>query len=72
MAHPARFRDDDPLLHRVRDLALSFPGAAEKISHGTPTFYTVKVFCQYGAPELMDASYRLTAPTKRIAELDAR
>jgi len=131
MAHPPRFHDDDPLLNRVRDLALTFPGAAEKISHGTPTFYTVKVFCQYGAPvkgdhdswalrralvfrpdeserallqadarihipayagpygwlaldltqgepdwaevrELMDASYRLTAPTKRIAELDAR
>ncbi len=131
MTHPARFHDDDPLLHRVRDLALAFPGADEKISHGTPTFFTVKVFCQYGAPvkgdhdswalrrslvfrpeeteraallddprihvpayvgahgwlaldlthaepdwaevgELMDASYRLTAPAKRVAELNSR
>lgn len=49
MAHPPRYRDDDPLLHRVRELAFAFPGAAEKISHGTPSFYTKRIFAQYGA-----------------------
>lgn len=49
MGHPPRFHDDDPLLARVREIALAFPAAAEKISHGTPTFYTKKVFAQYGA-----------------------
>lgn len=49
MAHPPRYRDEDPLLHRVRELALAFPGAAEKISHGTPSFYTKRIFAQYGA-----------------------
>lgn len=49
MAHPQRFDDDDPLLARVRDMALAFPGAAEKISHGRPNFYTRKIFASYGA-----------------------
>ena len=42
------FDDDDPLLARVRDLALAFPGAAEKVSHGHPAFFTTKVFAYYG------------------------
>lgn len=54
MAHPERFRDDDPLLIRLRGIALAFPGAAEKISHGTPSFYTTKIFAQFGAPEKGD------------------
>ena len=29
MAHPPRYRDDDPLLARIRDLALALPGAGE-------------------------------------------
>ena len=49
MSHPPRYREDDPLLGRVRDLALAFPAAREKISHGTPSFFTVKIFAQYGA-----------------------
>ena len=48
MAHPARYRDDDPLLARVRDLALALPGADEKVSHGRPTFFTRKVFAIFG------------------------
>lgn len=40
--------DDDPVLARVRQLALGLPGAAEKVSHGRPTFFTTKVFCYYG------------------------
>jgi predicted DNA-binding protein (MmcQ/YjbR family) len=42
------FDDDDPLLARVRELAGSFPGAAEKVSHGRPAFFTKKVFAYYG------------------------
>lgn len=124
------FDDDDPILARVRELAATFPGSAEKVSHGRPAFHTTKVFAYYGgslkvdgewlqhphslvirpdpgdrlalledprvylpaylAPagwigvdldegtdwtevaELLDASYRLTAPKRAIAELDAR
>ena len=124
------FDEADPLLARVRSLALAFPDAAEKISHGRPAFFTKKVFAYYGGSlkvdgewaqhpqsimvqpdesdrralleddrtfvpaylgpsgwvgldldadtdwtevaELLDASYRLTAPSRDVAELDAR
>ncbi|MGO2034949.1 MAG: MmcQ/YjbR family DNA-binding protein [Brevibacterium sp.] len=49
MAHPQMFDDDDPVLARLRALALSLPEAKEKVSHGRPTFYTTKVFTYYGA-----------------------
>jgi hypothetical protein len=39
---------NDPLLGRVREIALGFPGAGEKESHGRPAFYTSKVFGYYG------------------------
>ena len=42
------FDPDDPILSRVRQIALDLPGAAEKISHGRPAFYTKKVFAYYG------------------------
>ncbi|SRR5580765_1498587 len=48
MAHPLRYRDDDPLLGRLRAVALALPEAAEKISHGRPNFFTVKVFAMFG------------------------
>lgn len=48
MAHPNMFERDDPLLARIRGIALRFPGTAEKVSHGRPTFYTRKVFLYYG------------------------
>jgi hypothetical protein len=48
MAHPPRFRDDDPLLARVREIALALPGAAEKVSHGRPNFFTKRVFAIFG------------------------
>ncbi len=130
MPHPPRYRDDDPYLHRLRELALELPEAREKISHGRPNFFTVKVFAMYGAvvkgdhdsdalgrsvvvlpeplerealladprfvvpgyvgaygwialdltaaqpdwdevAELVDASYRLTAPARLVRQLDA-
>lgn len=48
MAHPRMFDDDDPILARVRELALAKPSAAEKVSHGRPAFFTKKVFAYYG------------------------
>lgn len=33
MEHAAMFDDDDPVLERVRSLALTLPGAGEKVSH---------------------------------------
>ena len=48
MSHPPRFTEDDPLLARVRGIALALPGAAEKVSHGRPTFFTRKVFAIFG------------------------
>lgn len=49
MPHPPRFSEDDPYLHQARAIALALPGAQEKISHGRPHFFTVKVFAMYGA-----------------------
>ncbi|MGV8848346.1 MAG: MmcQ/YjbR family DNA-binding protein [Propionibacteriaceae bacterium] len=130
MPHPQMYDEDDPVYRRVRELALGFPGAAEKYGHGRPMFYTVKVFAYYGgsikvdgayvrheqailfvpdavdreglladprvfrpaylgpfgwlgidldlgmdwteAQEILDASYRLTAPRRLVSELDAR
>ncbi|HYN28436.1 MAG TPA: MmcQ/YjbR family DNA-binding protein [Dermatophilaceae bacterium] len=48
MAHPARYRENDPLLARLRAVALALPGAAEKVSHGRPTFHTRRVFAIFG------------------------
>ncbi len=49
--HPIMFEETDPMLARVRRIALGFPAALEKISHGRPTFYTRRVFCHYGASQ---------------------
>lgn len=38
----------DPRLARVREICLSLPGAAEKLSHGRPNFFTRKVFAVFG------------------------
>lgn len=130
MSHPRMFDDDDPVLRRVRELAGTFPGSDEKVSHGRPAFFTTKVFAYYGGSlkvdgdwvqhpqsilvqpdpedrhallddervyvpaylgpsgwigidlddrtgwdevaELLDASYRQTAPAKLVRELDDR
>lgn len=48
MSHPLRYDETDPLLHRVRELCLALPGAAEKVSHGRPSFYTKKIFAVFG------------------------
>ena len=57
VAHPQMFDDDDPVLARVRELALALPDAAMKVSHGRPAFYTTKVFAYYGASLKVDGDY---------------
>lgn len=47
----------DPVYRRVRALALAFPGAAERIGHGRPTFYTTKVFAYFGGTTKVDGLY---------------
>lgn len=48
MPHPIMFRDDDPVLHQVRRIALGFPEASEKVSWGRPVFCAPKMFAVYG------------------------
>jgi hypothetical protein len=41
-------KDDGTQVRRLRRLCLSMPGAAEKVSHGEPTFFTPKrVFAMF-------------------------
>ena len=48
MPHPVMFRDDDPVLAKVRKIALGFPEAFEKVSWGRPVFCAPKIFVMYG------------------------
>lgn len=48
VSHPRRYEPDDPYLVRLRELCLALPEAAEKESHGHPSFYTKKVFAVFG------------------------
>ena len=71
----------DPLLARLRQVCLTLPDAAEKISHGRPNWYTTKVFAVYGGsvkgdhadPLLSRALLFLPDPGERAAlEQDER
>jgi predicted DNA-binding protein (MmcQ/YjbR family) len=42
------FLDDDPGLAELRKLALGYPEAIEKVSHGRPGFFVSKMFAMYG------------------------
>jgi predicted DNA-binding protein (MmcQ/YjbR family) len=42
------FSDGDLGLAELREIALGFPGAFEKISHGRPSFFVTKMFAMYG------------------------
>ena len=48
MPHPIAFDDADPLLGRVRTIALALPDATEVVAHGRPTFRCGKMFGTYG------------------------
>lgn len=61
MPHPIMFRDDDFGLAEVREIALGFPEAFEKISWGRPVFCAPKMFVMYGGnvkPETKGGDYR--------------
>ena len=72
------FDDDDPVLTRLREITLALPDAAEKVSHGSPAFYTTKVFAYYGGSEKVGAGHTrhdasvlvLADPVERPALLD--
>lgn len=49
MPHPTMFDPSNTYLAGVRRICLRLPGAAEKVSHGRPCFFTKKVFATYGA-----------------------
>jgi predicted DNA-binding protein (MmcQ/YjbR family) len=51
MSHPIMFDDADPVLAKLRTIALAFPEAIEKISHGRPTFSAPKMFAIYGGSQ---------------------
>ncbi len=79
VGHPIMFRADDPVLARVRQLALSLPSSAEKISHGRPTFYTTKNFAYYGGSVKVDGiwveheqSLLVLRPALAVAARDER
>ena len=57
MAHPQMFDDDDPVLARLGELALGLPGAARKVSHGRPAFFTTKVFAYYGGSQRLEGAW---------------
>jgi len=48
------FSDDDLGLRQLRDIALGFPEAFEKISWGRPVFCAPKMFVMYGGNEKRD------------------
>ena len=72
------FDDDDPVLARVRELALDLPGADEKVSHGRPAFFTKKVFAYYGGSVRLEGEWTphdhaivvLPDPADRLALLE--
>lgn len=51
MAHPVMYDDSDPLLRRLREIALALPEAEERVSHGRPTFRVSRQFTVYGGGE---------------------
>ena len=57
VTHPTMFDEDDPLLERVREIALALPEAEEKISHGRPAFFTQKVFAYYSGSLKVDGDW---------------
>ena len=78
MPHPRMFDDHEPMLVRVRKVALDLPDAAEKVSHGIPAFFTTKVFAYYGGSVKTDDGHHrhnesilvLADPTERPALLE--
>ena len=49
MEHPLRVDPDDPLLRRLRSIALALPGTVETLTFGRPWFRAGRVFAVYGS-----------------------
>lgn len=69
MPHPIMFRDGDPGLAEVRAIALSFPDAHEKVSHGRPGFFVAKMFAMYGGATKQSGSME-TVPHCVMVKVD--
>jgi predicted DNA-binding protein (MmcQ/YjbR family) len=59
------FGDDDPGLAELRAVALAFPEAFEKVSHGRPTFCVPKMFAMYGGNSKLEHFPGRSAPSRR-------
>lgn len=69
MPHAQMFDDDDPLLERLRALALALPEASEKVSHGRPAFFTTRVFAYFGGALKSDDQW-IQHPQSILVKLD--
>lgn len=56
----------DPLLVRVRELALALPGAAEKLVVGHPASFTRKVFAYFGMSQKVAGEWEHRPPTLSV------
>lgn len=65
------FDPDDPMLDRVRGIALAFPGASEKMSHGRPAFFTKKVFAYYSGSVRQEDGEWIQHPRSVMLLLDS-
>lgn len=63
------FRDDDPGLAELREIALGFPDAFEKVSHGRPGFFVAKMFAMYGG-STKESGEMLTVPHCVMVKVD--
>ncbi|MBJ7384232.1 MAG: MmcQ/YjbR family DNA-binding protein [Mycolicibacterium sp.] len=69
MPHPIVFREDDPGLAELRAIALGFPDAFEKVSHGRPVFCAPKMFAIYGGSTKESGPMR-TVPNCVLVKVD--
>jgi hypothetical protein len=67
--HPIVFREDDPGLAELRAIALGFPDAFEKVSHGRPVFCAPKMFAIYGGSTKESGPMR-TVPNCVLVKVD--
>jgi predicted DNA-binding protein (MmcQ/YjbR family) len=67
--HPIMFNDDDFGLRKLRDVALAFPQAFEKISWGRPVFCAPKIFVMYGGNQKGDGEM-LAFPYSMLVKVD--
>ena len=64
------FTDDDPGLTELRTIALAYPGAYEKVSHGRPAFFVSKMFAMYGGSS-KESGEMVSVPHCVMVKVDA-